>query len=343
MGLRAFITGVTGQDGAYLARLLLEKGYHVFGAVRQNSSTSLHRLEELDIASEVELVDFDLLVLDSITRAVERTGGDEVYNLAAQSSVQFSYRQPVYTSDCSGMGAARILEALKIANPTARFFQASTCEMFGNVGGARQHETSGFQPESPYAVAKLYAHWMTVNYRRAYGLHASAGIMFNHESPLRSREFVSRKITLELAKIKAGFLNVLELGNLDVQRDWGYAPDYVEGMWLIARNAVADDYVLATGQVHSVRDFVTTAGRALGFDIVFERQGPEERGIDLKTGRTIVSSNSQFVRSIDIKSLCGDARKAISRLGWKPKTSFSEMVALMAEADERRVRDKLLA
>ena len=338
---RALITGVTGQDGAYLARFLLEKGYHVLGAVRRSSSTNLHRLEELAIATEVELVDFDILELDSIIRAVERTAANEVYNLAAQSSVQLSFQRPICTSDCNGMGAVRLLQALKIVNPTARFFQASTCEMFGNVGGARQQETSRFQPQSPYAAAKLFAHCMTVNYRQAHSLHASAGIMFNHESPLRSQDFVSRKITLELAMIKEGFLDVLELGNLDMQRDWGYAPDYVEGMWLIVRNAVADDYVLATGEVHSVRDFVTTAGKALGFDIAFKGKGREERGIDLKTGRTIVTSNARFMRSIDVEFLCGDARKAREVLGWKPKTPFAEMVALMAQADERRVKDKL--
>jgi GDPmannose 4,6-dehydratase len=341
VGPRAFITGVAGQDGAYLAKFLLEKGYRVFGGVRRGPPTNLHRLEELAIASDVELVDFDFLQPKSIFRAIERTAADEVYNLAAQSSVELSFEQPIYTCDCSGLGAVRILEALKTANPTARFFQASTCEMFGNIGGPGQNETSQLQPHSPYAVAKLYAHWMTVNYRQTHGLHASAGIMFNHESPLRSQEFVSRKITRALARIKSGFLDVLELGNLNAERDWGYAPDYVEGMWLIANNAVADDYVLATGEAHSIREFVTIAGKAFELDIAFEGLGYEERGIDVKTGRVIVTVNPRLMRSMEVDSLRGDARKAARVLGWKPRTSFAEMVALMAQADARRIRDAL--
>jgi GDPmannose 4,6-dehydratase len=336
---RALITGVTGQDGAYLARFLLEKGYHVLGAVRQTPPVNLARLEDLAISSEVELIDLDLLEFETIVRAVERIGAAEVYNLAAQSSVQFSFEQPIFVSDCSGMGAARIMEAIRIVNPAARFFQASTSAMFDNAGETLRNETSRFQPQSPYGVAKLFAHWMTVNYRQAHGLHASAGIMFSHESPLRSEEFVTRKITLDLARIKHGLLDVLELGNLDARRDWGYAPDYVEGMWLIARSEKADDYVLATGETHSVREFATLAGAALGFDLDFRGAGTEEHALDRKSGRTIIRINPRLMRPVDLGFMCGDARKAHNILGWKSKTAFAEMVALMAQADERRVRN----
>ncbi|WP_375411257.1 GDP-mannose 4,6-dehydratase [uncultured Bradyrhizobium sp.] len=330
---------MTGQDGAYLARFLLEKGYHVLGAVRQTSAVNMSRLEELTISSEIELIGLDLLEFETIVRAVERIGAAEVYNLAAQSSVQSSFEQPLFVSDCSGMGAARILEALRIVNPAARFFQASTSAMFDNAGATSRNEASRFQPQTPYGVAKLFAHGMTVNYRQAYGLHASAGIMFSHESPLRSEEFVTRKITVGLARIKHGLLDVLELGNLDACRDWGYAPDYVEGMWQIVRSENADDYVLATGETHSVREFATLAGAALGFDLDFRGTGTAEHAFDLKSGRTIVRINPRLMRPVDLGSMRGNAEKARDLLGWKSKTAFAEMVTLMAEADERRVRD----
>jgi GDPmannose 4,6-dehydratase len=339
---RALVTGVTGQDGAYLAKLLLEKGYQVFGAVRRTSMSNVARLEELGLAADVQLVDFDLLEFSNLLRVVEQTRPDEIYNLAAQSFVGISFEQPIYTGECDAMGVARLLEAVRMINPEIRFYQASTSEMFGKVVETPQRETTPFYPRSPYGVAKLYAHWMTVNYRESYGIHATSGILFNHESPLRGQEFVTRKITTALAKIRHGKLDVLSLGNMDAERDWGFAADYVEGMWRMLQQPEADDYVLATGEKNSVRDFVRAAGEALGFDIAFEGAGVEERGIDRKSGKAIVRVEPKFYRPAEVDLLCGSPAKAEKALGWKRKVSFAQLVSLMSEADERRVRDDRL-
>src|SRR3954453_1823181 len=321
---RAMVTGVTGQDGAYLAKLLLEKGYRVFGAIRRTSTANVARLEELGIAEQVELVDFDLLEFSNLLRVVEQTNPDEIYNLAAQSFVGISFEQPIYTGECDALGVTRLLEAVRAVNPKIRFYQASTSEMFGAVAETPQRETTPFHPRSPYGVAKLYGHWITVNYRESYGMHATSGILFNHESPLRGREFVTRKITMSLAKIKHGKLDVLALGNMDAERDWGYAADYVEGMWRMLQQPQPGDYVLASGQKHSVRDFVLAAGKRLGFDIVFEGSGTDERGIDRKSGRTLVKVEPKFYRPAEVEHLCGDPTKAEKALGWQRQVPFAQ-------------------
>lgn len=339
MARRALITGINGQDGSYLAKFLLERGYDVVGAVRHTSSAKPDRLVELGIAADVEFADLELLESSNIARVVERARPDEVYNLAAQSFVHLSFDQPIYTGQVDAIGVTRLLEVLRTQAKNARFYQASTSEMFGKVQETPQRESTPFYPRSPYGVAKLYAHWITVNYRESYGMHACSGILFNHESPLRGRQFVTRKITLALARVKHGELNALELGNLSAERDWGFAGDYVEGMWRMLQAATPNDYVLATGETHSVREFVNLAGRALGFDIVFEGAGDQERGIDRKSGRTVVAVNPAFYRPAEVDRLIGSPAKAEQELGWRRKLSFQDLVTNMAEADDRRVRD----
>ena len=278
MARTALVTGISGQDGAYLARFLLAKGYRVVGALRRSSRSTIPRLIELKIAGDVEIVDFDLAEITNIMRMLKKVQPDEIYNLAAQSFVALSFEQPIYTSDTDGVGPLRLLEALREAVPTARFYQASTSEMYGKVQAVPQDETTPFYPRSPYGFAKLFAHWATVNYRESYDLHASSGILFNHESPLRGREFVTRKITWSLARIRHGDLDMLELGNLDARRDWGFAGDYVEGMWLMLQQDQAQDYVLATSETHTVRAFVETAARRLQFDIEWSGAGRTNAG-----------------------------------------------------------------
>jgi GDPmannose 4,6-dehydratase len=335
----ALITGVTGQDGAYLAKLLLDKGYRVIGGVRRSSSSRRWRLQELGIAAGVEFVDFDLIEITNIRRVLEKWKPDEVYNLAAQSFVGSSFEQPIYTSEVDGIGPLRLLEAIREAVPSCDFYQASTSEMFGAVRLVPQDENTPFYPRSPYGVSKLFAHWVTVNYRESYGIRARSGILFNHESPLRGQEFVTRKITRSLAAIREGRLDVLELGNLDAQRDWGFAGDYVEGIWLIMQHLPAEDFVLATGQMHSVRSFVEIAASRLGFDLEWLGTGPNEHGIDRKSGRTIVGVNRSFYRPADVDLLLGNAKKANRLLGWKPKVDFERLVAMMVETDHKRLRD----
>jgi GDPmannose 4,6-dehydratase len=335
----ALITGVSGQDGAYLAKLLLAKGYRVVGALRRSSSSAIPRLDELGIRNDVELVDFDLAEMTNIMRVLEKVRPDEIYNLAAQSFVGLSFEQPVYTADMDALGPLRVLESIRKVVPSSRFYQASTSEMFGKVQAIPQNETTPFYPRSPYGMAKLLAHWATVNYRESYDLHASSGILFNHESPLRGREFVTRKITWSLARIRHGDLDVLELGNLDAKRDWGFAGDYVEGMWLMLQQQAAQDFVLATGETHTVRAFVEAAAAPLGFDIEWSGSGSEERGFDRRTGKLIVRVNPEFYRPAEVDLLIGDARKAQNILGWRRRLGFAELVGLMAEADDRRVRD----
>ncbi|SHJ68787.1 GDP-mannose 4,6-dehydratase [Desulfofundulus thermosubterraneus] len=321
---KALITGITGQDGAYLAQFLLEKGYRVYGAFRRSSMVNLERLEYLGITDQVELVPLDLLDLGSIIRVLERVQPDEVYNLAAQSFVAVSFDQPVATGQITGLGAVNVLEAIRIFNPKIRFYQASSSEMFGKVQNVPQNEQTPFYPRSPYAAAKVYAHWMTVNYREAYGLFACSGILFNHESPLRGLEFVTRKITCGVARIKYGLAKELRLGNLEAKRDWGYAGDYVEAMWLMLQQAHPDDYVIATGEAHSVREFAALAFTCAGLN-----------------WEDYVVVDPQFMRPADVELLVGDASKARCVLGWKPKTTFEQLVEMMVEADLRRVRDSL--
>ena len=334
----AVITGVTGQDGAYLTRLLLDKGYQVIGTFRRTSAVDFWRLREVGALGHpsLRLVEFDLTDLGSCLRLLQSCRPDEVYNLAAQSFVGVSFDQPITTGHITGLGAVNMLEAVRIVSPSARFYQASTSEMFGKVQQVPQTEQTDFYPRSPYGAAKLYAHWMTVNYRESYGLFASSGILFNHESPLRGLEFVTRKITDAFARIKAGKLEALELGNLDAKRDWGYAAEYVEGMWRIVQAEAADTYVLATNRTETVRDFVRMAGRAAGFDLVFEGHAEAETGADKSTGRILVRVNPAFYRPAEVDLLIGNAAKARERLGWSPSTSLEALCAMMVEADLRR-------
>lgn len=334
----AFITGVSGQDGAYLSKLLLDKGYRVVGGIRRTSTGIIHRLAELGIENDVELVTFDLSEFQNILRLLEKVKPDEFYNLAAQSFVGSSWELPLYTADVDAVSVCRILEGIRDIVPECRFYQASTSEMFGHVREIPQSELTPFYPRSPYGVAKLYGHWITVNYRESFGLHASSGILFNHESPLRGVEFVTRKITLALARIAQDKQDVLYLGNMDAKRDWGYAAEYVEGMWRMLQQETADDYVLATGNTYTVRSFVEGAGRALGFDIVWEGEAENEVGIDRKSGRTLVQIDPKFYRPAEVEILIGDPSKAKKALGWTPATDLNGLTELMVKADFDRVK-----
>jgi GDPmannose 4,6-dehydratase len=334
----ALITGITGQDGAYLAQLLLEKGYVVYGAFRRTSSVNFWRINELAIGQHpnLHLVEYDLTDLSSSVRLLQTTGAREVYNLAAQSFVGVSFDQPVTTAEITGVGALNLLEAIRIVNTDIRFYQASTSEMFGKVQAIPQVETTPFYPRSPYGVAKLYAHWMTINYRESYNIFGSSGILFNHESPLRGLEFVTRKITDGMAKIKLGKLDVLELGNLDAKRDWGFAKEYVEGMWRILQADKADTFVLATNRAESVRDFVAMAGKAAGLELEWHGVGEAEQGRDKKTGKTRVRINPKFYRPAEVELLIGNPEKAKHELGWEPKTTLEQLCQMMVETDIRR-------
>jgi GDPmannose 4,6-dehydratase len=336
----AIITGITGQDGAYLAELLLAKGYRVYGCFRRTSSVNFWRIEELGIAGhpQLELVEHDLTDLGAGIRLLERARPQEIYNLAAQSFVGVSFDQPVTTAEITGIGPVHLLEAIRIVDPKIRFYQASTSEMFGKVQAVPQDEATPFYPRSPYGVAKLYAHWMTVNYRESYGIFGASGILFNHESPLRGREFVTRKITDGMARLRLGTLDVLELGNLDARRDWGYAKEYVEGMWRMLQTATPDTYVLATNRTETVRDFVAMAARAAGFELEFRGAGEAETGVDRATGRTLVRVNPRFYRPAEVELLIGDPAKARRELGWQATTTLEQLCAMMVEADLRRLR-----
>jgi len=336
----ALITGITGQDGAYLAQLLLEKGYLVYGTYRRTSSVNFWRIEELGIQSHphLSLVEYDLTDLGSSIRLLQNTAPDEIYNLAAQSFVGVSFEQPVTTAEITGIGPVNLLEAIRIVNPSIRFYQASTSEMFGKVQAVPQKEDTPFYPRSPYGVAKLYAHWMTVNYRESYGIFGSSGILFNHESPLRGREFVTRKITDSVAKIHLGQLDVLELGNLDAKRDWGYAKEYVEGMWRILQADHPDTYVLATNRTETVRDFVSMAFKAIDVALEWSGAADQEIGTCKKTGKVLVRVNPKFYRPAEVELLIGDPAKALRELGWKPETTLEQLCQMMVEADLRRNR-----
>jgi len=338
MAKTALITGITGQDGAYLAKLLLEKGYEVHGGVRRIGVISTGRLDELGITDSLHLHDFELLEESNIRRVLEKSAPDEVYNLAAQSFVGVSFEQPLYTSNADALGVMRILESLRSLGGKTRFYQASTSEMFGKVQAIPQTESTPFYPRSPYGVAKLFAHWATVNYRESFDMFACSGILFNHESPLRGKEFVTRKITLAFARIAAGKQDVLELGNLDARRDWGYAADYVEGMWRMLQQDTPDDYVLATGETHTIRSFVDAAGAYFGWEFDWQGEGENEVGIERKSGKTLVRVNPAFFRPAEVELLIGSPAKADEKLGWKREVDLNGLVQLMCEADEKRVK-----
>ena len=335
----AIVTGVTGQDGAYLAEALLTRGYRVYGTYRRTSSANFWRIEELgvDRHPELKLVEYDLLDLSASLRLIDKARPDEIYNLAAQSFVAVSFDQPLNTALVTGLGPLHLLEAIRIVDRKIRFYQASTSEMFGKAQATPQNETTPFYPRSPYGVAKLFAHWSTVNYRDAHGIFGTSGILFNHESPLRGKEFVTRKITDAVARIRLGKLDVLELGNLDARRDWGYAAEYVEGMWRMLQAPQAGTYVLATGRTESVRHFVELAFRAAGIEVAWRGSGVDESGVDATTGRQLVRVNPAYYRPAEVDLLMGDAAQATRVLGWRPRTSLEDLCRMMVEADLRRV------
>ncbi|MFT5294821.1 MAG: GDPmannose 4,6-dehydratase [Colwellia sp.] len=334
----AIITGITGQDGAYLSELLLSKGYKVYGAYRRTSSVNFWRIEELGLMNKenFELVEFDLTDLSNTIRLIEKCQPDEVYNLAAQSFVGVSFEQPITTAEITGLGVVNLLEAIRLINSGIKFYQASTSEMFGKVQQIPQTEETAFYPRSPYGVAKLYAHWMVINYRESYGIFATSGILFNHESPLRGKEFVTRKITDSVAKIKLGKLDVLELGNIDAKRDWGFAKDYVEGMWRMLQAEKADSYVLATNRTETVRDFVTMSFKAVGIELKWSGSDENEIAVNTSTNQVVVKVNPKFYRPAEVELLIGDPSKAAKELDWKPSTTLEELCEMMVTADLKR-------
>jgi GDPmannose 4,6-dehydratase len=336
---RALITGITGQDGAYLAQLLLDKEYTVYGTYRRTASTNFWRLEDLGIRKHpnLHLVEYDLTDLGSTIRLLQDVEPTEVYNLAAQSFVAVSFDQPMTTAQITALGPLNLLEAIRIVNPKIRFYQASTSEMFGKVQAIPQTEETPFYPRSPYGVAKLYAHWMTINYRESYDIFGTSGILFNHESPLRGLEFVTRKITDAVARIKLGKQDCVELGNLDAKRDWGYAKDYVEGMWRMLQVDTPDTYVLATNRTETVRDFVRMAFKGAGIQVEFKGQAENETAVDMATGKTVMRINPKFYRPAEVELLIGSPENAKRDLGWEPKTTLEELCQVMVEADLRRV------
>jgi GDPmannose 4,6-dehydratase len=337
----AVVTGITGQDGAYLSELLLSKGYKVFGTYRRTSSVNFWRIEELGIQDnpDLHLVEYDLTDLGSSLQLIKDAAPDEVYNLAAQSFVGVSFNQPDATAQITAMGALHLLEAIRLTNRGIRFYQASTSEMFGKVQAIPQIEDTPFYPRSPYGVAKLFAHWMTINYRESYDIFGCSGILFNHESPLRGREFVTRKITDSVAKIKLGKIGVLELGNMGAKRDWGFAKEYVEGMYLMLQAKEPDSYVLATNRTETVREFVDMAFKAAGFELRFEGTEENEVAIDIKTGKTLVRVNQKFYRPAEVDLLIGNPARAKEKLGWAPTTTLEQLCAMMVEADLRRNKE----
>jgi GDPmannose 4,6-dehydratase len=334
----AIVTGITGQDGAYLAELLLEKGYEVYGTYRRTSSVNFWRIDELGLQGHphLHLVEYDLTDLGASISLVQKIQPDEIYNLAAQSFVGVSFDQPTTTAQITGVGALHLLEAIRLINPGIRFYQASTSEMFGKVQAVPQREDTPFYPRSPYGVAKLYAHWMTVNYRESYGIFGSSGILFNHESPLRGREFVTRKITDSVAKIRLGKLDCLELGNIDAKRDWGYAKEYVEGMWRMLQADEPDTYVLATNRTETIRDFVRMAFRAAEIEVEFRGREEQETAIDISSGCTVMRINPKYYRPAEVDLLIGDPAKAKARLGWESHTDLERLCSMMVDADLRR-------
>ncbi|HET6379188.1 MAG TPA: GDP-mannose 4,6-dehydratase [Methylocella sp.] len=340
----ALITGITGQDGAYLARLLLNQGYEVYGTYRRCSTPNFWRMQDLGIHGHprLHLREYDLTDLGAGIRLIEATEPDEIYNLAAQSFVHISFDQPIATANVTALGPVYLLEAIRTVNPKIRFFQASSAEMFGEVQAIPQIETTPFYPRSPYAAAKLYAHWMTVNYREAYGMFAAAGILFNHESPLRGAHFVTRKISIAAARIRAGQQEVLELGNLGAMRDWGYADEYVRGMWLVLQAPSPDTFILATNRSETVRDYATMSFRAAGIELDWTGKGDQERGIARHSGKTLVRVDPAYYRPAEVEFLLGNPEKARAKLGWEPKTSLEALSAMLVNADMARVASNQL-
>ncbi|MDX1735680.1 MAG: GDP-mannose 4,6-dehydratase [Halioglobus sp.] len=331
----AVVTGVTGQDGAYLAALLLDKGYKVFGACRRTSAVNYWRMKELGITEHpnLQLIDYDLTDALDAVRLLEESEADEVYNLAAQSFVGVSFKQPLATSKITGLGALNLLEAIRLVNTKIRYYQASTSEMFGKVQAVPQNEETPFYPRSPYGVAKLYAHWMTINYRESYDIFGSSGILFNHESPLRGKEFVTRKITDAVARIHLGQQDVLELGNMDAKRDWGFAKDYVDGMWRMLQADEPDTFVLATNRTETVRDFVELAFAAVDTAIEWSGEAEDEVGKCASSGKVLVRVNPQYYRPAEVDLLIGDPAKAKRVLGWEATTTLEELCDMMVKAD----------
>ena len=335
----AMISGVTGQDGGYLAKFLLEKGYKVYGLYRRGATDTFSKLKEHGIFEKIVLLDFDLLEFTNICRVFRKYQPDEFYNLAAQSYVAASWEEPIYTAQADGMGVIYLLEAIREFSPKTKFYQASTSEMFGKVQEIPQSETTPFYPRSPYAVAKLMAHWICVNYRESFNVFACSGILFNHESPMRGEEFVTRKITLHFAKLYLGITkDPVELGNLDSKRDWGYSGDYVEMMWKMLQHEVSDTYVIATGETHSIRDFIIETGKYCNFDIIWKGEKEEEIGIDNNTGKTVVKVNKKFYRPAEVEFLLGNADKAKKILGWTAITKFEDLCKMMIEKDISRLK-----
>jgi GDPmannose 4,6-dehydratase len=344
----ALITGITGQDGAHLARLLLEKGYVVHGVKRRSSSFNTARVDDLYVDPHEHETRFfmhygDLTDATNVIRLIQEHKPDEIYNLAAQSHVAVSFETPEYTANADALGTLRLLEAIRILGikDRTRFYQASTSELYGKVQEVPQRETTPFYPRSPYAAAKLYAYWITVNYREAYGMHASNGILFNHEGPMRGETFVTRKITRAVAAIERGLQERLYLGNLDAKRDWGHARDFVDGMWLMLQQAVPDDYVLATGEMHSVREFVERAFAYIGSTIEWRGRGVEEVGFDRRSGKELVRIDPRYFRPTEVDELLGDASKARTKLGWHHRTTFAELVTEMVEADRKSIAQEM--
>lgn len=344
---KALITGITGQDGSYLAEQLLAKGYEVHGIIRRSSSFNTKRVDHLYNDPAKKDVTFflhhgDMTDSSNLNRILEKVIPDEIYNLAAQSHVQVSFEVPEYTADADAIGVLRFLDAIKEVGlkDKARFYQASTSELYGKVQEVPQTEKTPFYPRSPYAVAKQYAYWMVVNYREAYGLHASNGILFNHESPRRGETFVTRKITRAVARIKEGLQESLSLGNIEAKRDWGYAPEYTEMMWLMLQQDQPDDYVVATGEMHTVREFVEAAFKSVGINIDWQGSGVDEVGRDAETGKVIVKMDSRYYRPTEVEQLLGNPAKAKQKLGWEPKVKFEELVKIMIDADWKSVKKK---
>ena len=335
---KALITGVNGQDGSYLTEFLLKKGYEVHGTIRRASVFTTERIDHVYRDPHEKNVRLflhygDLTDSSNLNRLVEKIKPDEIYNLGAQSHVKVSFEVPEYTAEVDAIGTLRLLDAIRETGVRTRFYQASSSEMFGAVNETPQKESTTFYPRSPYGAAKLYSHWITVNYREAYNLFACSGILFNHESPRRGKRFVSRKITRAVARIHHGLQDKLFLGNLDAKRDWGYAPEYVEAMWLMLQQKKPDDYVVATGEAHTVREMAEEAFRNIDIDIEWKGKGKEEKGIDKKTGKVLVEVDPKYFRPTEVEFLVGDASKAKKELGWKPKVKFKELVKIMTEAD----------
>ncbi|MGD2169754.1 MAG: GDP-mannose 4,6-dehydratase [Chlamydiota bacterium] len=339
----ALVTGITGQDGSYLAELLLEKGYAVHGLIRRTSSPNFERIQHIKSHPNLFLHEGDLTDSTSIKKVMEAARPDEIYNLAAMSHVKTSFKMPEYSGDVNGLGVLRLLEAIYAINPKAKFYQASTSELYGKVQTIPQNETTPFYPRSPYGVSKLYAYWAVVNFREAYGLYACNGILFNHESPRRGENFVSKKITLAVAKIAKGQQDKLILGNLGAKRDWGFAKDYVEGMWLMLQQDVAEDFVLATGKTTTVREFVELSFKEVGIDIIWQGKGLEEKGIDKKTNKVLVEVSPEFFRPSEVDLLIGDPQKAKEKLGWVAKTGLQELVKLMIADDIKHAQEMQFA